>query len=546
MDFVNNLIKKIENFFLSVFFSSVDDYQKRKQLKAIENEIKQIKPAIYRNDGVILPGFAVIIFQMYKSVLPLKKLLLNTICSKDIRLSTKYIDKIIEEAFSAEQKEIKENLSVSARRSAVEFCTKPEFEKRLQDQRKIFTSFIKSLQTKKIQDVSSQIEKLLAFFDFLNFNFNKMLTVFDRAFEPYIGKDEIMEVFNFQYADSKIVLNEILDLNFLLSNISIDENLLNGFLMLNASLPEEMRLPDDKIRIYLKELVFVLDKTLGKNTLLNLIRLIKGLPDFEDKTSLAPTKPALEEYIERTTASFQSDTKKLAKLRQDGEMTTLISAVFGNSGLLSFIGYTEEMNARIQALSTFSFDWITPMEVIKTFTVLYFEKIIKPFLREVMVEGYFQDKNFQSALGVSYYYCENLYKKFDDFERLLDVKSPYGLNVINGYLAELEKGGDFKKQLSRILDHINLSAKKLIEESGKHYFELFKYCELLSQDSKKSLPVHVTNIRALSVSLKNKDNFVEFEKNIKKFAGFVEILKNYIILDKINTSDTEHRKILPS
>lgn len=169
MDFVNILIKKIEDFFFSVFFSSAEDYRKKKQLRIIDNEIKQIKPPIYRNDGLILPGFAVIIFQMYKSVLPLKKILLNTVCSKDIRLSAKYIDGLIESVFSNEQKEIKESLSITARQAAFRFCTKQEFEKKVQEQRKTFNYFIKSLETQAINYSGNAIEKLIAFFDFLSF-----------------------------------------------------------------------------------------------------------------------------------------------------------------------------------------------------------------------------------------------------------------------------------------------------------------------------------------------------------------------------------------
>lgn len=542
MEFIISLIKKIENIFLSIFFSAKEDYKKKKQMRMIDSSVRQIKPVIYKGNNIILPGFAVILFKMYKSALPLKKLLDNTICSKDLRLSSKYIQEFMESAFSPEQEAAKKELSFAARRQSLEFCTKQEFDIKMQEQRRNFNSFLKTLETQKMLTANELGTLLMIFFDFLSFNFNKTFTAFDTAFEPYIGRDEIMEAYNFQSIIANSVLQDILDLNFLLRRISIDEKLVKAFLFLNQSLDENSRLPDEKIAAYIKELSFVINKTLGKNTLSNLIKIIKNDPWFEEELPAVTVKPVFEEYKENISDSFQTDTKKLEKLRKNIEMTKLISSTFENSCLLSFVGYNEEMNVRIQTLSTFSFDWITPLEVLKTFSSIYFQKSIRPFLREVIVEGYFEDKDFQNALGVSYYYCENLLSKFFDFERLFDAKSPYGINVINGYLTELERGGDFKKQLARIIDYINDAAKVIVEDAGHHYIEMFNYCEELLNDVEKSSPAHVTNIKALSVSLKNKDNFAEFEKNIKKFANFIEIIKNYVILDKIKSDSGKSDK----
>ena len=87
MSFFQDLLDSIKDIFLSIFFPSSPEYQVKKHLRVAELEVKKVHPPIYRNDGVILPGFPTILLQLYQQVLPLKKLLSSTLSSKDLRLS---------------------------------------------------------------------------------------------------------------------------------------------------------------------------------------------------------------------------------------------------------------------------------------------------------------------------------------------------------------------------------------------------------------------------------------------------------------------------
>ena len=106
MSFLNNLLDSIKDFLMSVFFPSSPDYQQKRYLKLAELEVKKVRPSIYRSDGFILPGFATIMFQLYQQILPIKSILANTIASKDIRLSSKYSDMLLEHEFTQEQMKI--------------------------------------------------------------------------------------------------------------------------------------------------------------------------------------------------------------------------------------------------------------------------------------------------------------------------------------------------------------------------------------------------------------------------------------------------------
>ena len=530
MSFLQDLLDSIKDVLLSIFFPSSPEYQVKKHLRAAELEVKKVNPPIYRTDGLILPGFATIVLQLYQQVLPLKKLLSSTIASKDLRLSSKYQDMMLESAFTREQLEKKTAFSHESRTKALESLSREKFEEEIQEQKRDFAVFMHSLEVEAIFSVDRKIERLLKFFDFLSFNFNKLFAKFDASFEPSIGKDVITPSCNFVQVKGEAILQDLLDLNFLISTTPIDDELIEAFCLFNSLLPDDVKMGEITVEACFKEIPFILNNIFFPNTLINLIRLINKDPNFEDKTPMPKPQSNIAEYRQRASEAFNASTKKLVKFKQDKDIATLITSTFDKEIVMNVSAYNDGVNAHIQALSHMSFDWIRPLEVIKTFNVIHFERAISLFLREVMVEGYFQDHDFQEALGVPYHYCENLAKKILEFESKFDEKGSCSLTSLNGYLEAISRGSDFRKQLSRLVDDANGAAKKLCQEAGEAYYKLFLACEIVIQDARKSVPTHITNIRALSMSIKNREAFSEFEKSMKKFESFIEILKNYMAL----------------
>lgn len=531
MGFLNNILNSIKDFLMSVFFPSSPEYQQKRYLKIAELEVKKIRPSIYRSDGFILPGFATIIFQLYQQILPIKKILSHTIASKDIRLSSQYSDLLLEHEFSYEQVQTKKMLSYENRSKIVEHLNRDEFDNAIQEQKKEFAILMRSLETEQIFAVDKKIDRLFILFDFLNYNFNKLFAKFDSAFEAVVGKDVLLPNYNFGQVRAEALLQDILDLNFLVSKVAIDDDLVDAFTLLNSLVPDDARLSDVTIEACFKEIPFILDSILKRGTLVNLIKVIKKEPNFEETVHPIRTKSNIAEYKERASEAFNASTKKLTKLKQDKDVSALINTTFGKEPLRRISSYNDEVNAHIQALTHMSFDWIRPLEVIKTFSMVYFERVISVFLREVMVEGYFQNHDFQDTLGVPYYYCENLSKKILEFEAKFDEKGNCSIVSLEGYLEAISKGGDFRKQLSRMIDEANNAARVLCQEAGQSYYNLFKACEALIQDAKKAVPAYITNIRALTMSIKNRESYAEFERCMQKFGSFVEIIKNYITLE---------------
>ena len=337
--------------------------------------------------------------------------------------------------------------------------------------------------------------------------------------------------YNFENVDGVAVLQEILDLDYLIRNISVDEQLVDGILFLNSVLPQDKQVDEVYIKKNLKNFFSKLENSLGKDTLKNIAKLIKKDPKFEDKTKAPRVFSEIEEYKARFTTNFSADTKKILKLRQDVQMSSLISGLFGDIEILKLDVYNEDLNSKIQALTGLSLDWIKPLEILKTYTKNFFQPSIEPFLRELLVEGLFEDKKMKSDFAANYYYCSAVADKIDELEKVMYGKNESSIELIRGYLTRMEAGGDFERPLSKIIDEINLRAKKFLEDSGKHYLDLLKFCKLIIKDTYRPVPESVHNITSMINSTKNKERFAVFANGMENFEKMIELLKKYVVID---------------
>lgn len=263
-----------------------------------------------------------------------------------------------------------------------------------------------------------------------------------------------------------------------------------------------------------------------------ILKVIKEDPNFEEKVTVSESKP-LQEYIDRLSENFQADSKRLLKITQESNITDLIEKCFGKNPLKPLDGYNDTVNDALQNLSTVSFDWVKPMQLLKAFTEMYFETHYKTFLQSLLIEGFFANKQIEAQYATTYRSCEMLLGKIRNFEQLFKPKGQCNLLEIQGYIAEIEKGKDMKKQLQKIVEIANMQAKAVVQTGSKAYADLYTITEHLLEDTKAHTPELITNIKALASNSKNKSSFTRLEEDRHIFAMFLEIMKNYAVFGSI-------------
>ena len=79
MAFLSRILEMLQGFLESIFASSSPEYKKKRQLRAMNQELRQMEPPIYQNPGILLPAFATALFQIYQFLEPVRTLFSETI-----------------------------------------------------------------------------------------------------------------------------------------------------------------------------------------------------------------------------------------------------------------------------------------------------------------------------------------------------------------------------------------------------------------------------------------------------------------------------------
>ncbi len=532
-NFINTLITSIKDFFEGLFFSSSPEYQKRRQLKGYVAELKKLNPPLYHTGKILLPAFGSLLYQLYHFLQPVKAILDKTVNSPDIRAAEKYQNLFFEAILSEEQVKQRKNFTFQARKLLLSRCkTYQETEHKLQEQIHDFKSFMHLFAASAFKTREQEMIKLFYLSDLCDFDYASFLKRFNNNLQLSAATPASISQDNFEEVYAGDVIKNLLDFQFIVRHVAITQTTVDNVVFLARSIENFTDETGVKLEKTLNTVENILANRLKRTSIPKMLKLIKEDPDFEEKITVSESKP-LQEYVDRMSENFQADSKRLLKITKENNITGLIEKCFGTGSLKPLDGYNDTVNDAIQHLSTVSFDWVKPMQLLKAFTEMYFETHYKTFLKSLLIEGFFANKQIEGQYAAIYRSCEMLSNKIKNFEELFKPKGQCNLIEIQGYVAEIEKGKDMKKQLQKIVEIANMQAKAVVQTGSKAYADLYAFTEHLLEDIKAPTPELITNIKALAVSSKNKESFTRLEQDRHIFAMFLEIMKNYAVFGSL-------------
>ena len=532
-DFINAIITAIKDFFEGLFFSSSPEYQKKRQLKTYAAELRKLNPPLYRTGKILLPAFGALLYQLYHFLQPVKAILDKTVNSPDIRAAEKYRDIFFEAILSEEQVKQRRSFTFQERSILLSTCKSyQETEHKLQEQIHDFKNFMRVFTVPTFRTREQELIKLFFLSDLCDFDYAAFLNRFNNNLQLTAGTPTSISQDNFEEVFAKDVIKNLLDFQFIIRNVAITQTAVDNIVFLAQSLGNFTDEIGEKLEKTLSTVETLLANRLKRTTIPIILKLINDDPNFEEKITVSESKP-LQEYVDRMSENFQADSKRLLKITKETNITGLIEKCFGSGQLKPLDGYNDAINDAIQNLSTISFDWVKPMQLLKSFTEMYFETHFKTFLRSLLIEGFFANKQVEGQYAAIYRSCEMLLGKIKNFEQLFKPKGQCNLIEIQGYIAEIEKGKDMKKQLQKIVEIANMQAKAVVQTGSKAYADLYAFTEHLLEDIKAPTPELITNLKALVVSSKNKESFTRLEQDRHIFAMFLEIMKNYAVFGSL-------------
>ncbi|MGO8694875.1 MAG: DUF5312 family protein [Rectinemataceae bacterium] len=517
-----SLLEKIKELISRVFVSDPKEGKRRAELRRINAMLAELRPPYYRQkSNLVLPGFAQSLYHFYSLLRPLAELARATVANSDVRVSQRFFDYLIDCRLSRGEQESKRFFSYDGMSERLQQALRPEEEFASIDRE--FQGFLRSLEELGSRSVNMDLFEVDRFLDICRHDYERLLGLFD----PSVSLDNPRYRPDFVPVSGELVLPELVDFYYLIEGFEFSTQLKeNVFRLLDRRVPGSA---DAGKRTKVDKLFDQLDKSLAgrfnKDILLALMRVIRGDPYFTSPTP-RERKDFLDSYRRRLVVQYDRDRERLLREQHESAIAADIHSLFGDAEILEIEGYDDENDAFLRSESPNNFMWIKPARILKTYIVAFFELFQKEAIQRILVEGYFDNKNFQNNLANILYQCDRSSVRIQEFENQLKGNGRVSLISMRRYIEEMKRGKDIAAFLSRLVDSINARAREIVEDETALFAMLGDALGDLLSDYRRSSPELVTNIRTLGGG-RNKEILAQIQAGREKISVLVKIMRNF-------------------
>lgn len=491
------------------------------ELKRIYSVVSSIKPPYYRfKNNLVMTGFAQDLYLFCQALKPLMDLADRTLAHPDLRISRRYFDYLVDLELPPQELEKKECFAYDGMKARVENAVKDDEEQ--EAVARDFQRFLKSLEALSDGPLNADLHEVERFIEVCRHDWERTLGFFD----PGASLDDSRYRPDFQPCAGEQVLPELIDAYYLLIGFSFSENLLKKTMkVFERHAPATAASQAGKIAKLFSTLNKILSYRLSSDNLLALIRLTKRDAIYEPDTK-RQRLDYIDEYRKRIVTQYERDRERLLRERHENAVSMDIRELFGGTEVLVLDGYNEEVDSYLRRESPNGFTHVKPMGILKTFVKGVFETQIKETVKKVLVEGYFDNKNFQNSLANILFQCDRTGPRVEAFEEGLKGNARVSVAAVKRYVEEMRHGKDIMPFLTKLVDEINYKAREICEDETGLFQMLAETLGELLADYKKPSPDLVTNIRSLG-GVRNKELLATLSEGKRKTETFVRIMRNF-------------------
>lgn len=520
-----NFVQLISDFFKTLFSRNSPEIQKKLKFKKIEAELRSYEPYIFKN-GNLLPNFAEAIRILYINTKPLDDLLSSTIASTDLQKNKRFQSQLVLTGFTTENQNNISLLSYENRKKEVIETTLKSFH--IYDrQHKRLEKIIQELNEASFKKMDEDLIYLQQLADLCKFSFVTILQVFDSNF---IALDHKYKP-EYQEVSIEKLGSTIEDLYYQVATLKITNGTANAIQAL-ASLKYGQSFSQsisESLIGNLKKISYILRHIITTERLKLLIAYYKQDLDYVPKV-VEYKDSARKNFSELIQNQFKSDELRIKTELKDEKISNELQILFPTTQLLSLNGYNNTSNESIQNSTNFSFMWIMPLQILKTFITIYFSEGIRSLLNDIIVEGFFNNPTYKTDFSSIVFSAFEISQVIGDFEDSFTSGKRNDLATLNNYIYNSHKDSDFLKKTEHMINNINVEANNIITKQTNILKNLSKYLEDLLQDSKKPTCELISNLKMLMISPRNRDNTNLLEEQYSYWGNFFEIMKNYAII----------------
>ncbi|MFP4363020.1 MAG: DUF5312 family protein [Spirochaetia bacterium] len=519
-----NVFDAIQDFFFSLFNNDPKELQKRKDMRRVQDDLKSFKPSCYKKSSKELTtDFASMLFTLYQNLRPICDILAKTLNNPDPKIAQRFKDYLIEVRLPEDIQEKRYAFTYDEMNKRVLNSSKTDQE--IQALSREFSDFVRIFSEPELKAANTELQEMERLIALCRHDWEKTLAYFDASIK--LSNPNFKP--KFSPTPGKQVLPEILDLYYILGPFRIDNNVEQNLIYLLQRISASQS-PEYAGR--LKKLVAnirkILNKRLTPQHILAIIRAISDNPYLTPKTD-TEVKDFVAPMKDRLTKEFNNARERINREKSESEIEKDLNSLFGEADLLVVGGYNSELNRVLQAKGLASFSQVKALQILKSYVVAKFEKLLKDPIKKIIIEGFFEDKQKLNIMSNTYYRCEKSKDRLDMFEESITSDNRVSVPAIQKQLKQASKGKDVSSVVDKMVETIDNRAKEIVSEETNMYYALANYISEIINDYKKSTPELVSNIRTIGGN-HNREMMNNILKGYNDTIKFLRVMSHFTIL----------------
>jgi hypothetical protein len=521
---MSEFLNLIRDFLSSLFTGSFRTSRQRREMRAAARELRQRNPDVYRaRTNEVLPAFPEALYKLSRSVRSLTRLFDKTILNPDPALTELFRDWLVEARLCENDRLTKMSFTRDAMRRRL--GQSGSFQNALRDICADFEHYLALFRQPEFADFNHEYAQVEQLAELSRYPFEKILSFFD----PRIASREGNDKPSFTPVLAQHLTQDLMDLYFALVGFEAGSTVAENTVRLHRRL---MRIPnadeEDKIRTIIGLIRTIVRTYFSLQSLLCLIRLSSENADLTLPVTREMTDH-LELFKSRLRARFELERERLRREHSESEVTAELQSLFHDTPLAEIRGYTEALSNTLAEEGFESFTRMRGLQIVKSFVYGPFETSIKEHIKQLVIDGFFENKTFKERFIDFFHTCQSAVDEIARLEEMITGPGDVSVRTIGEYLDKHRGGKSVSASLNQLVQTINDNAARLIETVANVFFGFSRSLDELLADARQHVPTIVGNIKVIGGD-HNQERLHDLVTDAQRLTLFISIMRKFTVI----------------
>jgi hypothetical protein len=442
------------------------DAEKKKFLRGVAKELSRSRYKFYKpKDQEALPGLAKFFYEIYKLAAPAQLLLGNSAASGALRSF------VIESYLSDDQRELSEHLTEAY---IVERAKTLSLAQVQEETKRDLTAFFVVFDGEKSKLIDEAYNTLLAFINFVNFDFYFLLKKFDSGIpERSFSYKPKFEAINGEY-----VVDDLQDFLEVFGALDLEAR----WDLIFGALKDYRKIDIVPIEAWTKFVAASVE--LRQSLALDLIvRHLKGDP-FWDNRPRVPNERIVDPFLQKLKTQIETVIQRIILERRNSKIDEVANQIFGTSVILRMKNYTEKANVVFAKKMLGGYTQSQALNYLKAYLMDYFKKDIRELVDLLIIRGQWTANIQSQQLSDCYHAILDVSERILQFDEELADEGEQGTRMRSA-LAKADRDKDAMKYLRGALKEINDRATAMISRAAVNLIGIGRQLKSLIEDLQK-------------------------------------------------------------